>query len=136
MSDADGKNSQRGTCMDLRFAIVGAVLSVGLFVLGRYTAGVKRRSAKARRLQLDLPAKSIAVLPFENLSEEKANQFSPRAPGSDSDEIGDRAGSKVISRTSTAKYQSKPDNLKRIAKSSAFPPSSRVPCKKVTTKFE
>ena len=63
-----------------------------------------------------IPEKSIAVLPFENLSEEKANAYFAEGV---QDEILTRLAGvrdlKVISRTSTAKYQSKPDNLKRIA---------------------
>ncbi|MGH8042026.1 MAG: tetratricopeptide repeat protein [Rudaea sp.] len=61
-------------------------------------------------------AKSIAVLPFENLSEDKGNQYF--ADGMQDliltklAVIGDL---KVISRTSTEKYASHPDNLKSIA---------------------
>src|SRR5256886_4873053 len=50
-------------------AIVGAVLSIGLFFLGRY--GFRNASSAV----VELPAKSIAVLPFENLSEEKGNAY-------------------------------------------------------------
>jgi TolB-like protein len=63
------------------------------------------------------PAKSIAVLPFENLSEDKANGYF--ADGIQDQiltglaKIGDL---KVISRTSTQKYASRPDNLSQIAK--------------------
>src|SRR5690242_19356200 len=63
-----------------------------------------------------IPAKSIAVLPFENLSEDKGNAYF--ADGMQDliltklAVIGDL---KVISRTSTAKYESHPDNLKAIA---------------------
>ena len=61
--------------------------------------------------------KSIAVLPFENLSEDKSNAYF--ADGIQ-DEILTRlskiADLKVISRTSTEKYKSKPDNLREIAK--------------------
>jgi TolB-like protein len=60
--------------------------------------------------------KSIAVLPFENLSEDKANAYFAEGI---KDEILTKLASvhdlKVISRTSTAKYQSKPDNLKSVA---------------------
>src|SRR4029077_11185978 len=60
--------------------------------------------------------KSIAVLPFENLSEEKGNAYF--AAGIQ-DEILTKLAAirdlKVISRTSTAKYQSKPDNLTTVA---------------------
>ena len=61
--------------------------------------------------------KSIAVLPFENLSEDKANAYF--ADGIQ-DEILTRlsniADLKVISRTSTRQCQSKPANLREIAK--------------------
>jgi TolB-like protein/DNA-binding winged helix-turn-helix (wHTH) protein/Tfp pilus assembly protein PilF len=70
---------------------------------------------------LSVPAriaeKSIAVLPFENRSDEKENAYF--ADGIE-DEILTRlsniADLKVISRTSTRQYQSKPANLREIAK--------------------
>src|SRR4029450_5556597 len=46
--------------------VVAAALSVGLFFVGRYTAPKVTRSSESL-------AKSIAGLPFENLSEDKAN---------------------------------------------------------------
>jgi TolB-like protein/Tfp pilus assembly protein PilF len=62
------------------------------------------------------PEKSIAVLPFENLSEEKANEYFATGV---QDEILTRLAAvrdlKVISRTSTAKYKSNPDNLTKVA---------------------
>ena len=65
----------------------------------------------------NIPEKSIAVLPFENLSEDKDNAYF--ADGIQ-DEILTRlakiADLKVISRTSTQQYQSKPGNLSEIAK--------------------
>src|SRR5438067_7943158 len=64
-----------------------------------------------------IPEKSIAVLPFENLSEEKANAYF--ADGI-KDEILTRlskiADLKVISRTSTQHYKSAPENLPEIAR--------------------
>jgi serine/threonine protein kinase/Tfp pilus assembly protein PilF len=66
---------------------------------------------------LGTPKKSIAVLPFENRSDDKANAYF--ADGIQ-DEILTRlaniADLKVISRTSTRQYQSKPANLREIAK--------------------
>jgi adenylate cyclase len=47
---------------------IGAALSIGLFFLGRYTA----RSSEAAS---NLPVKSIAVLPFENLSDDKNTAY-------------------------------------------------------------
>jgi TolB-like protein/class 3 adenylate cyclase len=64
-----------------------------------------------------IPEKSIAVLPFQNLSEEKANAYF--ADGIQ-DEILTRlakiADLKVISRTSTQHYKSAPENLPEIAR--------------------
>ncbi len=83
------------------------LFSAGLFLLGRFTA--PHISAEA--------GKSIAVLPFENRSEDKANAFF--ADGIQ-DEILTRlakiADLKVISRTSTQRYKSSPENLPEIAR--------------------
>jgi serine/threonine protein kinase/Tfp pilus assembly protein PilF len=63
------------------------------------------------------PEKSIAVLPFENLSEEKANAYFAEGI---QDEILTRlskiADLKVISRSSTQRYKSAPENLPQIAR--------------------
>ena len=63
------------------------------------------------------PDKSIAVLPFENLSEDKANAYFAEGI---QDEILTRlskiADLKVISRTSTQHYKSAPENLPEIAR--------------------
>ncbi len=65
----------------------------------------------------NVPQKSIAVLPFENLSEDKANAYF--ADGIQ-DEILTRlskiADLKVISRTSTQRFKSAPNDLREIAK--------------------
>jgi len=93
--------------------VVAAVLSVGLFLLGRFTASRQSEHASST----SLPEKSIAVLPFENLSEDKTNAYF--ATGIE-DEILTRLAKiselKTISRTSTAQYQSRPTNLSEIAK--------------------
>src|SRR5438552_9305005 len=64
-----------------------------------------------------IPEKSIAVLPFENRSEEKANAY---VADGIQDEILTRlakiADLKVISRTSTQHYKSTPENLPEIAR--------------------
>src|SRR5881227_1956426 len=91
-------------------AIVGAVLSVGLFFLGRYGF---RNAARTS----ELPAKSIAVLPFDNLSRDPDNAYFAEGV---QDEILTRlakvADLKVISRTSTQHFKSAPENLRDIAK--------------------
>ena len=63
-----------------------------------------------------IPAKSIAVLPFENLSADKDNAYF--ADGMQDlilTKLADIGQLKVISRTSTMKYASHPDDLKTIA---------------------
>ncbi len=60
--------------------------------------------------------KSIAVLPFDNLSDDKANTYF--AEGIQDEILTRLAGIgdlKVISRTSTEKYKSHPDNLRTVA---------------------
>jgi TolB-like protein/class 3 adenylate cyclase/Flp pilus assembly protein TadD len=82
-----------------------AAIVAGIVVFSRYRVG----------LPLAALGKSIAVLPFENLSEEKANAYF--ADGIQDEvlstvaKIGDL---KVISRTSTAKYKSRPENLRQV----------------------
>src|SRR5437773_1337263 len=82
----------------------GAIISAaaGFFLLPR---------ASARKID-----KSVAVLPFQNLSDEKTNAYF--AEGIQNEILTKLAtvrDLKVISRTSKAKYQSKPDNLKTVA---------------------
>src|SRR5438552_11228818 len=90
--------------------IVAGALSVGLFFLGRITAPSKQRGVN------EVSSKSIAVLPFENRSEDPDNAYF--ADGIQ-DEILTRlskiADLKVISRTSTQHYKSAPENLREIA---------------------
>ena len=98
--------------------VIAAGLSVGLFLLGRYTANhaVPRQYASPTRSEV-ATQKSVAVLPFESLSEDRSNAYF--ATGIQ-DEILTRLAKlgelKVISRTSTAQYQSKPGNPGEIAK--------------------
>jgi TolB-like protein/class 3 adenylate cyclase/Tfp pilus assembly protein PilF len=87
-----------------------AVIAVIGFLLFRY-------GRPLTTVELPVPEKSIAVLPFENRSEDKANVYF--ADGIQ-DEILTRlskiADLKVISRTSTQHYKSAPENLPEIAK--------------------
>ena len=106
--------------------IVGAALSVGLFFIGRYTArntptprfvtqpearpGVQSEAATA------IPPKSIAVLPFENLSDDKnAAYFADGIQDEILTKLASIADLKVISRTSTARYKSKPEDLRTVS---------------------
>ena len=103
----------RNTGQKLNRAII-AVLSVAVLVL---LAKVFWPHAGAGPAEDTAGDKSIAVLPFENLSDDKSNAYF--AAGIQ-DEILTRLAKigalKVISRTSTAHYASSPDNLPEIAK--------------------
>jgi TolB-like protein/cytochrome c-type biogenesis protein CcmH/NrfG len=97
--------------------IVGAALSIGVFFLGRYTG---RNVANAARTEAATgssnPQKSIAVLPFENLSDDKnAAYFADGIQDEILTKLASIADLKVISRTSTAKYKSKPEDLKTVS---------------------
>ena len=106
-----------------RMIIAVLVLALGYFVFDKFVLVPRRETAQSHANSLpnasDSPAnsKSIAVLPFENLSSDKENAYF--ADGIQ-DEILTRlskiAALKVISRTSTQKYKSAPDNLREIGK--------------------
>ena len=91
--------------------VIGAAISIGLFFLGRYSAGNTTAS------RAGITNKSIAVLPFDNLSRDPDNAYFCEGV---QDEILTRlakvADLKVISRTSTQHFKSTPDNLPQIAK--------------------
>ena len=92
---------------------IGAIVSIGLFFLGRYTAGNKNSASTS---QQDVPNKSIAVLPFENLSDDKkAAYFADGIQDEILTKLASVADLKVISRTSTAKYKSKPEDLRTVS---------------------
>jgi len=111
---AAGRGSKNRTWIYV--AVVGAAFSIGLFFIGRYTA-TSRKDARPPAMAESLPEKSIAVLPFESLSDDKANAYF--ADGIQ-DEIMTRLAKiedlKVISRTSTQRYKASSANLPAIAK--------------------
>jgi len=107
------KSVTKSTGRKLDFVIIAILLLIiGIFAYQRF-AGQKVRSAAGSQVL----EKSIAVLPFENRSEDKANAYF--ADGIQ-DEILTRlskiADLKVISRTSTQHYKSAPENLPEIAR--------------------
>ena len=108
---ADAKRQHSRSRAWIYVVAIGLALSLGLFYLGRFTASRQPGAIAA------VENKSIAVLPFENLSEEKANAFF--ASGIQ-DEIltalAKISGLKVISRKSTARFESSPQNIPEIAR--------------------
>ncbi len=90
--------------------IAGALFSIGLFMLGRY--GFREKVSSSN----EPLAKSIAVLPFGNLSRDPDNEYF--AAGIQ-DEIITRLAQisdlKVISCSSTQRYKGRAENLRQIA---------------------
>ena len=93
-------------------AIVIALLLLSAIVVA-FVSGSKKSATSTSRV----PEKSIAVLPFENLSDDKANAYF--ADGVQEEiltRLAKVADLKVIARTSTQKFKSAPENLADIAK--------------------
>src|SRR5438046_2431432 len=101
----------------LLLSAVALTISLSVFYRRGSPAVARSSSGKVADGGLPIPEKSIAVLPFESRSEDKANAYF--ADGIQ-DEILTRlskiADLKVISRTSTQHYKSAPENLPKIAR--------------------
>jgi TolB-like protein/Flp pilus assembly protein TadD len=95
---------------------VVAALAAGVTTF-RFLHSERGNTERQAAFAAEIESKSIAVLPFENLSEEKANAYFTDGI---QDEILTRlskiADLKVISRTSTQRYKSAPENLPEIAR--------------------
>ena len=112
------KGAQKVTSTEL--LVLALVLALGGGVLWHFERATSSDAAAASSGAHDAstasaPGKSIAVLPFENLSDDKANAYF--ADGMQ-DEILTRlsgiADLKVISRTSTERYKSRPEDLRQV----------------------
>jgi TolB-like protein/Tfp pilus assembly protein PilF len=92
--------------------IAGAVVSIGLFFLGRYSA------APTQNAEADGSVKSIAVLPFENLSDDKQNTyFADGVQDQILTNLAKVSELRVISHTTVRQYKSgEPRNLREIGK--------------------
>ena len=100
-------------------ALIAAIAAVaaGLFLVQFTRVHRAPTTATPTEPTRQISSKSIAVLPFENRSEDKANSYFANGI---QDEILTRLAKiddlKVISRTSTQRYKSSPENLRDIAK--------------------
>src|SRR6266581_7341617 len=107
------KSTTRSTSRKLLWiTAVVAIVAAALFVSGRFDLFRSKRAA-ATAVASD---KSIAVLPFDNLSRDPDNAYF--ADGIQEEiltRLSKIANLKVISRTSTAHYKSAPNNLREIA---------------------
>ena len=105
--------------------VIAAVVVSGIYAFRfseRHAARVAAEQAAAQAAvkpavpaAAAIPAKSIAVLPFENLSTDKNNEyFVAGMQDMILTKLADVGGLKVISRTSTAQYASHPEDLRSI----------------------
>src|SRR5881396_3622681 len=101
----------------LLVSAVALAISLSVFYRRGLPAVARSSSGKAVAGGLPIAEKSIAVLPFENRSEDKANAYF--ADGVQEEilmRLSKIADLRVISRTSMQHYQSKPKNLGEIAR--------------------
>jgi TolB-like protein len=119
------KGKQRVSTAEL--LILASLLAVGGGLMWRYAAGTAAgvpashgvlnptASPVIPLVNTAIPARSIAVLPFENLSADKDNAyFADGIQDLILTKLAEIAELKVISRTSTRKYASRPDDLQTI----------------------
>jgi len=94
-----------------------AVIAAGLLAFQLLRSRSQSPAVVSATTAGEIPSKSIAVLPFENLSDDKSNAYFTEGI---QDEILTRlskiAALKVISRSSTQKYKAVPDNLRDVGK--------------------
>jgi TolB-like protein len=105
------------TVLKRRARMRWAEVAVALLVLAAIVAGFVFLLRRPTRSALAMAEKSIAVLPFENLSHDPDNAY--LAEGIQEEiltRLAKIADLKVISRTSTQQFQTRPANLSEIAK--------------------
>ena len=109
-SPTSPRNRRRYSIVTLAIVAL-TILGTAKLLLPPRTGHMTRRGGPASPIS----EKSIAVLPFQNLSDDKSNAYFTDGI---QDEILTRlskiAELKVISRTSTQKYKSAPDNLREV----------------------
>jgi adenylate cyclase len=91
--------------------VIAAAISVALFFLGRYTAGTKTGLAKPN----DTSAKSIAVLPFVNMSADKNDEYLSDGVSEELiTALSKITGLQVKARTSSFAFKGKNEDIQKI----------------------
>jgi TolB-like protein/Tfp pilus assembly protein PilF len=111
-ADAMPKATRRKKYIWIYVVVIGGLLSIGLFFLGRYSV------APTQNTVAGASAKSIAVLPFENLSDDKQNTyFADGVQDQILTNLAKVSELRVISHTSVRQYKSgEPRNLREIGR--------------------
>jgi serine/threonine-protein kinase len=110
-ADAAGQRSRGGAWIYI--VLIGAVLSVGLFFVGRYTAG--HATPRQSEAAVAIPQKSIAVLPLLNESgDPKDEYFSDGLSEELIAALAQISGLKVIGRSSSFRFKDRREEPKTI----------------------
>ncbi len=110
-ADAAGLRSHGGAWIYV--VLIGAALSVGLFFVGRYTAGNATRQVS--EVTTAIPEKSIAVLPLINESgDPKDEYFSDGLSEELIAALAQISGLKVIGRSSSFRFKERHEDPKAI----------------------
>src|SRR6184192_2479203 len=113
VADADGQRSRGGTWIYI--VLIGVALSVGLFFVGRYTAG--HGTSQVREVTTASHGKSIAVLPLINESgDPKDEYFSDGLSEELIAALAQISGLKVIGRSSSFRFKDRTEEPKTIGK--------------------
>ena len=103
------KQSRRKSHAWIYIVIVGALLSVGLFMLGRY--GFRENNSAAS----EMPTKSIAVLPFVNMSADKNDEYLSDGVSEELiTALSKITGLQVKARTSSFAFKGKNEDIQKI----------------------
>jgi len=112
-ADAAGQRSRGGIWIAV--VVVAAILSLGLFFLGRYTAG--NATPRLHEAATVIPHKSIAVLPLLNESgDPKDEYFSDGLSEELIAALAQISGLKVIGRSSSFRFKDRTEEPKTIGK--------------------
>jgi TolB-like protein len=110
------RSSRKRRLLAVTFLAITAAAVVVSIIAYKMSRQLSQEQTERKAASL-IPEKSVAVLPFENLTRDPENSFLSTGI---QDEILTRlakiAALKVISRTSTKQYESRPGNLSDIAK--------------------
>lgn len=100
-----------------RLALAAAVIALASAVaLPVFRRSHESAAPATNAVPANIPAKSIAVLPFDNLSADQSNAyFADGIQDQILTKLASVADLKVISRISTEKYRSKPKDLKNVS---------------------
>jgi TolB-like protein/Flp pilus assembly protein TadD len=91
--------------------VAGALLSIGIFFVGRYTAATKQGAPA------DVSTKSIAVLPFENLNHDPDTDYlCDGIPESINNSLSELPTLKVMSRSSVFHYKGKETDAQTVGR--------------------